>query len=108
MKTWQARVGEIPPARSENAPHLSVVIASYNSRRTIARCLESLEAQTYGDFEIVVVDSSSDGAARAVEERFPDVRLVTFPTRKFPGDARNAGVRAARGEIIAFIDADCI
>jgi GT2 family glycosyltransferase len=89
-------------------PLLSVVVASYNSKRTIARCLSSLESQvTDGDFEVVVVDSSTDGTARVVEEEFPQVRLCRFSDRKYCGDARNIGVALARGDIIAFTDADC-
>lgn len=94
---------------SPNQPQLSIVIASYNSRDTIERCLKSLRNQnTDGTFEIIVVDSSTDGTAAVVEERFPEVRLYRFSARKFCGDARNWGVSVARGDIIAFIDADCV
>jgi glycosyltransferase involved in cell wall biosynthesis len=89
-------------------PQLSVVIASFNASRTIAACLESLENQkTDKSFEIIVVDSSTDGTAELVEKGFPEVRLYRFPERKFCGDARNWGISVARGGIIAFIDADC-
>jgi glycosyltransferase involved in cell wall biosynthesis len=89
-------------------PLLSVIIASYNSKRTIEGCLCSLENQrTAGDFEIMVVDSSTDGTATLVEEKFPEVRLYRFSERKHCGDARNIGISVARGEIIALTDADC-
>ena len=89
-------------------PQLSVIIASYNSEKTIAACLESLENQTTDrSFEIIVVDSSTDGTAELVKKRFPNVRLYRFPERKFCGGARNFGISVARGEIIAFVDADC-
>lgn len=89
-------------------PQLSVIIASFNASRTIAACLESLENQkTDRSFEIIVVDSSTDGTAELVEKRFPNVRLYRFSERKFCGGARNFGISVARGEIIAFIDADC-
>src|SRR3990172_89116 len=92
-----------------NKPMLSVVIASYNSAETIVGCLASLENQsTDKDFEIIVVDSSTDGSAKLVEEKFPGVKLYRFSTRKFCGDARNFGISIAEGEIVAFIDADCI
>jgi glycosyltransferase involved in cell wall biosynthesis len=89
-------------------PQLSIIVASYNSRKTIESCLESLKNQkTYKRFEIIVVDSSSDGTAALIKKRFPKVRLYQFPERKFCGDARNFGLSVAKAEIIAFIDADC-
>lgn len=88
---------------------LSVIIASYNSEKTIEGCLSSLKNQkTDKDFEIIVVDSSTDGTAKLVEERFPEVNLYKFQTRKFCGDARNFSISVAKSEIIAFIDTDCI
>lgn len=89
-------------------PQLSVIVASYHSRRTIALCLESLRQQrTDKAFEVIVIDSSSDGTAEMVADRFPEVRLLRFQQRKFPGDARNAGIASAEAEIVACIDADC-
>ncbi len=93
---------------ADEAPELSVVIASFNARQTIGACLESLENQvTLHPFEIVVVDSSNDGTAAFVEERFPSVRLHHFRDRKFCGDARNMGIARSSGPIVAFLDADC-
>jgi glycosyltransferase involved in cell wall biosynthesis len=87
---------------------LSVIIASYNSGNLINSCLESLENQnTDQPFEIIVVNSSSDGEVALLGKRFPNVRLYQFPERKFCGDARNFGLSVAKGQIIAFIDADC-
>ncbi len=89
-------------------PQLSVIIASYNSEKTIEDCLKSLENQkTDKNFEIIVVDSATDGTATFVEKKFPEVRLYSFSERKFCGDARNFGISVAKGKIIAFIDADC-
>ncbi len=89
-------------------PQLSVIIASYNPGKLIERCLESLKNQsTDQPFEIIMVDSSSDGGGSLIGKKFPDVRLYQFSERRFCGDARNFGVSVARGEIIAFIDADC-
>ncbi|MGR3319835.1 MAG: glycosyltransferase [Candidatus Anammoxibacter sp.] len=89
-------------------PPLSVIISSYNAEATITACLDSLMSQTTGkDFEIIVVDSSKDGTVVLIEERFPEVGLYKFSERKFCGDARNFGISVAKGEIIAFIDADC-
>lgn len=88
---------------------ISVVIPSYNSRATIESCLESLARQDFsGEYEIVVVDSSDDGTGELVAGRFPDVLLLRSSERRFPGDARNLGVAASRGRVLAFTDADCI
>lgn len=96
------------PTTDEERPHLSVVIASYNAAATIERCLRSLEQQEATvPFEVVVVDSSTDGTADLVARRFPRVRLLRERRRRFPGDARNVGVAHVRADVIAFTDADC-
>jgi GT2 family glycosyltransferase len=89
-------------------PQLSVIIASYNSGGLLVDCLISLENQRNNKvFEIIVVDSSTNGLAQWIRVRFPKVKFYQFPERKFCGDARNFGISIASGEIIAFIDADC-
>ena len=89
-------------------PVLSVIVASYNSKTTIGSCLTSLESQTVDkEFEVIVVDSSVDGTAGIVAQKFPRVRLHAFPDRKYCGDARNFGISVAKADLIAFLDADC-
>jgi glycosyltransferase involved in cell wall biosynthesis len=89
-------------------PELSVIVASYDSGHLIQGCLESLTNQkTDQPLEIIVVDSSMDGVINLIKEGFPDVKVHQFLERKFCGDARNVGLSVARGEILAFIDADC-
>lgn len=87
---------------------ISVIVPAYHARHTIERCLRSLESQqNAGPFEVIVVDSSSDGTAAFVRAEFPRVRVVTAPARLWPGEARNLGVRQASGDVLAFTDADC-
>jgi len=87
---------------------LSVVIASYNARATVAGCLRSLRAQSAaGAFEVILADSSTDGTADLVASSFPEVRILRSASRMYCGDARNASIRQARGPVVAFIDADC-
>jgi len=89
---------------------VSAVIPAFNDRQRLAVCLESLLAQETPScpLEVVVVDDgSTDGTGGMVRERFPEVRLVVQPNRGAEL-ARNAGVEAAGGEIIAFIDSDCV
>jgi len=88
---------------------LSVIVASYESERTIEACLESLRRQRTGRaFEVIAVDSGTDGAAQLIKKRFPEVKLCSFSERKFCGGARNWAIGIAQGEIIAFMDADCV
>lgn len=94
-------------SESADVPELSVVIVAYNERHSIERCLASLKRQqTSRSFEVILIDSSTDGT-NAIALRFPFVRIQHFAERKYVGEARNAGVALARGDIIAFLDADC-
>ena len=89
-------------------PEVSVIVVAYNARPLIGDCLRSLQSQvTSRTFEILVVDSSTDGTGDFVTEMFPNTRLVRSSERKFPGDARNVGIAATDGPIVAFLDADC-
>ena len=88
---------------------VSIVIPSYNSRKTLPLALEALQKQkTSVPFEIILVDSSTDGSADLVAARFPCVKLIRSEQRLYPGAGRNRGIREATGEILAFTDADCI
>lgn len=91
-------------------PRVSVVVRSYNRLAALAELLGELLAQDHDSFEIVVVEQSTRRlpAEVAVVEalaRDPRVRVLPFPPLGGPG-ARNAGVRAARGELLMFIDDD--
>lgn len=86
-----------------------MIVASFNAIDTIEGCLSALEEQGCDEpFEVVVIDSSKDGTAEVVRQRFPGVSLHTFSERKFPGEARNLGAARSEGEILAFTDADCV
>ena len=81
---------------------------AYDSAATIARALESLARQDLSEaFEVVVAWSGDERTAEIVAERFPDVLAVGRRERLLTGAARNLGLDHARGEIIAFLAADC-
>ncbi len=86
------------------SPRFSVIIPVYNRERFIARAIESVLAQTYRDFELIVVDDGSTDSTPEIVARYP-VRLLRQENRGVSA-ARNRGIAAARGEIIAFLDSD--
>lgn len=87
-------------------PTVSVVIPAYKAEQTIRRAIDSVLAQTVPAHEIIVVDDGSpDQQAAVVESYGPPVRLIRQPNGK-TAKARNAGLDAATGEFIAFLDAD--
>lgn len=86
---------------------VSIVIPLYNKAPYVERALDSIRIQTFSDFEVIVVDdgSTDDGASVVARYRDPRVRLLS-QSNSGPGPARNAGIAEARGEFIAFLDAD--
>lgn len=94
----------LPLAR---CPRVSVVIASYNAARTLKTCLESLRRLDYPDFEVIIVDDGSTDESRQIAIGFPDFRYLKHERNQGLSAARNTGLFAASGEIVAFTDADC-
>lgn len=87
---------------------MSVVIPAYGVARLITEALDSVLAQTFTDYEIIVVNDGSPDTAELEEALAPyrdRIEYVVQPNRG-PSAARNAGVRRARGEFVAFLDAD--
>ena len=108
--TGPPAVEPAPPAPADRVD-LSVVIPARNAAVTIGATLESLARQRFdGNWEVVVVDNASTDETAAVTESFagrlPSVRVVDASERRGIPYARNRGVAAARGRLIAFCDAD--
>ncbi|MFJ4667839.1 glycosyltransferase family 2 protein [Kitasatospora purpeofusca] len=92
------------------SPLISVVIPAYDQQKQLADCLDSLLAQSFRDFEVLVVaDRSPDCPAQLVERyaaRHPQVSVLQLDAAVGVGVARNAGAARAGGEYLLFLDAD--
>lgn len=86
---------------------ISIVIPHMNQPRFLERCLSSLEAQRQHDVEIIVVDNGSRELPVEVCKKHNNIKLELEKTPG-PGPARSRGVEVARGDVLAFIDADCV
>jgi glycosyltransferase involved in cell wall biosynthesis len=98
--------GDCPPLLHK-PPMVSVVICAYNAERTMEACLKSLTRLAYPNYEVVVVDDGSKDGTAEIAARFPQFRLIRQPNKGLSA-ARNVGMQAALGEIIAYTDSDCV
>jgi glycosyltransferase involved in cell wall biosynthesis len=105
------------PSHEKGFPLISIVIAGKNERDTIERCITSVFDQSYPNFEAIYVDSNSIDGTFEIALRLQNVSnnyrnckryLPVSVDTSSPGSGRNHGVKHARGDIIAFVDADCI
>lgn len=88
-------------------PMVSVVIASYNGERTLDTCLRSLQSLNYPAYEVILVDDGSTDRSADIAARYPAVRYIKHELNQGLSAARNTGLAAARGQIIAYTDSDC-
>lgn len=94
---------EVPFAARE-WPRISVVVCSYNGSATIGETLSALARLDYPDYEVVVIDDGSTDETSRIAERYP-VRLIRTENKGL-SSARNTGMHAATGDIVAYIDDD--
>lgn len=90
---------------------ISVVVTCLNEVQHIGPCIESLLSQTYQEKEIIIVDGgSTDGTAEAIQKYAVQTSSLIYVSESTPGTAagRNAGLKAATHDFVAFIDADCV
>lgn len=111
QKLIEGLTHDISPAAKpsgDNPISVSVIIATHNRHRELARCLDSLARQDYeGRWEIVVVDDHSEPAVQATAANGVDVR-TTRNSGRGTSAARNEGIRSGRGSILVFIDDDVV
>jgi GT2 family glycosyltransferase len=85
----------------------SIIIPNYNGAALLPPCLDSLQAQTYSDFEVILVDNASgDGSVELVQRDYPQVRLLALERNRGLTGGCNEGIAQARGEIIVCLNND--
>ena len=89
-------------------PQVSVIVPLYNKAKFVERCLDSIAKQRCSDFEAIVVNDGSTDGGEAIAMRYTaDPRFrVLHQANAGPGAARNRGIENARGDVVAFLDAD--
>lgn len=89
---------------------VSIITPSHNAEKFIAQTIESVLAQTYQEWEVIVVDDlSSDNTVQIIEDyaqNDPRIKLIKLEQKSGPAVARNRAIEASRGQYIAFLDAD--
>ena len=108
-KSSGSRLGVVCESHLAN-PLVSVIIPAFNRERVVGRAINSVLAQTFQDFEIIVVDDGSrdETAKNAIKLACsePRVRIFRFETNQGAQAARNAGARVAQGKWLSFLDSD--
>jgi GT2 family glycosyltransferase len=97
----------LPHRALTEAPSVSVIVCSYNGGRTLARCLESLGKLNYPNYEVILVDDGSTDNTAEIAAKFPNVRYI-HQTNHGLSHARNTGAAAAKGQVFAYTDSDCM
>ncbi len=88
-------------------PRVSVVVASYNAHSTLRLCLDSLQNLSYPNYEVILVDDGSTDETPSIASEYKYIRYIRYEKNQGLSVARNIGIEAAEGEIVAFTDADC-
>lgn len=94
-----------------NEPRVSVIVLGFNEKRYLEGCLSAVLDQDYprDEYEVLFVDNgSSDGSWERVQERFPEVRAIRLDQNHGFGGGNNRGAAHARGELLAFLNADTV
>lgn len=103
----QRQYAQAPYFPLSATPRVSVVVASYNGERTLETCLTSLEALNYPDYEVILVDDGSNDRTQQICGRFQKIHYIRHEKNLGLSAARNSGIAAAGGDVVAFTDSDC-
>lgn len=91
---------------NDNKPFVSIVIPCLNEEKNIGQCIDSIKQQNWEQYEIIAIDNGSiDDTIRIIKEHGI---ILGKAKRKGPAAAKNKGIEKAKGDIIIFIDADCV
>jgi len=105
QRTFNAPLPPLPP----DPPMISVVVCAYNAERTMEPCLKSLVDCPYPNYEVIVVNDGSTDTTGEISHRYEGGRIrVIDQVNMGLSAARNVGIEAARGEIVAYTDSDCV
>ena len=97
----------LPHRPLPQTPFVSVIVCSYNGGKTLAVCLDSLGKLNYPNYEVILVDDGSTDDTASIAAQFPKVRYI-HQTNHGLSHARNTGAAAAKGEVFAYTDSDCM
>jgi O-antigen biosynthesis protein len=97
----------LPHRPLPKAPFVSVIVCSYNGGPTLASCLDSLGKLNYPEYEVILVDDGSTDDTSYIAAQFPGVRYI-HQSNQGLSQARNTGGAAAKGEVFAYTDSDCM
>ena len=96
----------------EEQPLISIIVPSFFSENHISECIESVQKQTYKNFELIIVDGMSKdktvGIIKQYQKNDKRIRLVNNPDDDGPAQARSEGIKLSNGDFIAFLDSDDI
>ena len=104
LAALQSAFTEAPFPRDRKWPRMSVVVCVYNGERTLRDCCDSLKELDYPDYEVIIVDDGSKDNTAAIVAEYP-FRVIRTPNQGL-SQARNVGLEAATGEIVAYTDGD--
>src|SRR5262245_6529196 len=87
-------------------PFFTIIVPVFNAAATLEQCLGAIQASSFRDFELIVVDDGSQDVSPEIAFRYAD-QYVRFPDTTGPAYARNHAAKLARGKMLFFTDADC-